>query len=111
MTPREHYCGEFKHPLFKSLSGRQVAADNQPQHVGLRKHAHILSPAGRLKGVAFHHPLAMLLHGVVVVGVADGEANILPDEQEFSGLVGDDSDLVGFKLERGDLFHGRSYLG
>ena len=84
----------LEHPALEGDGGRQRAADDQAQNVGLGQNPGFLSSAKGIEdGVAFHHPTAMLLHRVGWVSVAKRKANVLGDKQRL-GLAAAEDEVV-----------------
>ena len=95
---RKHF---IEHPGLELLSGRHDAVDDQAKRVTLREDASLLGASKAVEdGVVFHHPTAMLLHGIGSVGIAEQRANILAHKPRLAVLVGDDANRDTFKAER-----------
>jgi len=79
-------CGEhfLEHPPPEANGRRQFTFDDEPEHVRFIQDAKFLRATRGQKGVAFHHPLAMLLHGVRWIGIPHARRNVGADEVRFT---------------------------
>lgn len=95
----------LKYQLLERHGFRQRRTANQPHHIRFGKNAGFLLAAEAVDdGVAFHHPTAMLLHGVNGVGIAECLTDILADEPRFIVDV-DYTDVIVLKIEDLNFTH------
>ena len=71
----------IEHPCFELQRCREFGGDDEAVEVTFGNEANLLDSASGLKGVVFPDPLAVTCQGILCVGVAERDGDILATKQ------------------------------